>query len=430
MSKEEAKSKFQAPTGMHDILPEDMVFFDKVINTVSKVAHDYCFSRIETPVLENIEVYQKSTGLTSDIVEKEMYVVRTKGDDTLCLRPEFTPGIVRAYLQHGMFSLPKPVKLFSHGPLFRYERPQAGRYRQFNQFNFEIFGSKDPIVDAQTIQMFYAILQELKFKDLEIQINNIGCALCRPQYRKVLMRYLKSKEKFLSSDSQRRLKTNPLRILDSKDEKDREIINQAPQVVDYLCEECHAHFKKVLEFLDEADMPFTPNPYLVRGLDYYTKTVFEIKEKSKEGDMSSTLIGGGRYDSLIKSMGGPDTPAFGGAGGIERIVAILKERGTKTAKQQVPQVFLAPLGDSAKKKALLIFEELRKENIKVMESFSKDSLKNQLALASKLGIRYVLILGQREVLDDTIIIRDMEASKQMIEKSTHTVKALKKLLKK
>jgi histidyl-tRNA synthetase len=360
-----------------------------------------------------------------------MYTLKTKGGDDLCLRPEFTPGVVRAYLQHGMSSLPKPVKLYSMGPLFRYEKPQSGRYRQFHQFNFEIFGVNDPVIDAQAIQMFYNILDDLKLKDLCVHVNSIGCPECRPNYRKALLKYLKSKEKFLSPDSAKRLKKNPLRILDSKDPKDIEIVVNAPQVVDYLCEECHGHLKKVLEYLDGINLPYVLNSRLVRGLDYYSRTVFEIVQKSKDGNISSALIGGGRYDTLIKNMGGPDTPAFGGAGGIERIILAIKEQNKGqelTPKTEEYQVFLAPLGESAKKKSLMLFEELRKEKISVAESFSKDSLKVQLGMASKLGAKYTLILGHREVLDNKIIIRDMANQKQKEVDLDKIIKELKKII--
>ncbi len=432
MSNSKSKIRLQAPTGMHDILEGEQVYFDKVTKAVKQTAIAYNFSKISTPILEYVEIFEKSTGDTSDIVEKEMYALKTKGGDDLCLRPEFTPSVVRAYLQHGMSSLPKPVKLYSVGPLFRYEKPQSGRYRQFHQFNFEIFGVNDPIIDAQTIQMFYNILDDLKIKDLCVHVNSIGCPECRPNYRKALLRYLKSKEKFLSSDSAKRMKKNPLRILDSKDPKDIEIVQNAPQVVDFLCEDCNNHLKKVLEYLDEINLPYSLNSRLVRGLDYYTRTVFEIIQKAKDGTLSSALIGGGRYDNLIKNMGGPDTPAFGGAGGIERIILTIKDqhKGQEPSiKEPEFEVFLAPLGESAKKKALAMFEEFRKEKITVAESFSKDSLKVQLGMASKLGAKYTLILGHREVLDNKIIIRDMENQKQKEVDLDKITKELKKLLK-
>lgn len=431
-SEKKTKIKFQAPTGMHDLFGDDLSVIKKISDTASHLADYYGFQQVDTPIMEDIQIYEKSTGTSSDIVEKEMYVLKTKGGDTLCLRPEFTPGIVRAYLQNGMFMQPKPVKIFSVGPLFRYEKPQAGRYRQFHQFNFEMFGSKDPALDAEMIQIFCAILEELKIKNIIVEINNIGCTQCRPYFRKTLVKYLKSKESLLSSESRERLKKNPLRILDSKDERDREVIAQAPQIVDYLCEDCHNHFKKVLEYLDQIGIPYRLNPYLVRGLDYYTKTVFEIIEEGKDQTSTSTLIGGGRYDSLIKSMGGPDTPALGGAGGIERIAERIKEqsKGKEIIKKQKVHLFLAPLGEAAKKATIGLIEDLRKENIRVFESVSKDSLKNQLSLASKLGIEYTLILGQREVLDGTAIIRNMKDCKQEVVKMDKVVKELKKRLKK
>ncbi len=428
---QKAKLKFQTPTGMHDVLGEDMLYFAKVQNIVDDIAEFYGFQKIDTPILEDAQIFEKSTGSSSDIVEKEMYLVKTKGGDVLCMRPEFTPGVVRAYLQNGMWVLPKPIKLYSFGPLFRYEKPQTGRYRQFNQFNFEMFGSKDPAIDAQLIQMFWAILTELKFKNLVVEINSIGCSECRPNFRKALVRFLKSKENLLSSDSKERLKKNPLRVLDSKDQHDKEIIANAPQVIDYLCDDCKGHFKKVLEYLDEVGLAYKLNPYLVRGLDYYTKTVFEIYEDKGEQSSTATLIGGGRYDTLIKNIGGQDTPALGGAGGVERIIEKLKERAKEPLKpKHQARVFLAPLGEVAKKKALSLFEQFRQENIRCMEAFSKDALKAQLGIADKYSVDYALILGQREVLDGTIIIRNMKTAKQETVKLAEVVQEVKKKLKK
>ena len=274
------KNKLQTLTGMHDILPEDQIIFQKVEKAVESVARYYSFSKIETPILEDAEVFSKGVGITTDIVGKEMYSFRTKGGDLVCLRPEGTAPIMRAYLEHGMHNLPQPIKLWYMGPFFRYERPQAGRYRQFHQFGFEALGEKNPSIDGQIIQMSYDVLKELGFKNLTIEVNSIGDSECRPYFKKILSSYFKSKRSSLCSDCQRRLKENPLRVLDCKEEKCQHIKAGAPQIIDHLCKDCHSHFKQVLEFLDELELPYALNPYLVRGLDYYTKTVFEIMEKS------------------------------------------------------------------------------------------------------------------------------------------------------
>lgn len=407
------KLKFQSLTGMHDILPEDQMYFKKVYKSVEGIANYYGFGRIDTPVLENAEIFSKGTGSGTDIVEKEMYAFRTKGGDLVALRPEFTPSIARSYIEHGMYNLPQPVKLWTIGPCFRHERPQAGRYRQLMQFDIEVLGEKNASIDGQIIQMSYDILKDLSFKDISIEVNSIGDSECQPYFKKILTNYFKSRKSSLCSDCQKRLRENVLRIFDCKEEKCQRIKVGAPQVIDHLCEVCHAHFKQVLEFLDELELPYKLNPYLVRGLDYYTKTIFEIIEKNENGASQGSLIGGGRYDGLVKLLGGRDTSACGAAGGIDRIVNLLKLREVKVSKKQdEPKIFLAQLGQLAKRKSLKLFEEFRAAKIPVAESFSKDSLRTQLKTADKMGIRWVLIFGQKEALEDYITLRDMESGVQ------------------
>jgi len=424
------KVKFQKPAGMHDILSEDRKYFQKIYDTCETMVNFYDFKRIDTPLLEDTALYEKGTGLTTDIVQKQMFTLRTKGGDYLTLRPEFTPGIIRAYLEHGMSALPQPVKLYSAGPVFRYEHPQAGRYRQFHQFNLEIIGDGHPVIDAQIIQIFYNILSELKLKKIIVEINSIGDSQCRPYYKKILASYFKSRESSLCPDCRRRLKENPLRILDCKEEKCRRIASQAPQIIDHLCEECHHHFKSVLEFLDEVELPYRLNPYLVRGLDYYTKTVFEMFEDTEEGKKTGSLAAGGRYDTLVKMLGGEETKAAGGAIGVERAVLMLKSKKMKIAKATNPPIFLAQLGLMAKRKSLKLLEDFRKIKIQAAESFGRDSLRAQFKIADKLGAKYTLLLGQKEALEGTIIIRDMQTGKQEIVKLDKVVKEMKKKLKK
>lgn len=410
-----SKEKYQNLTGMHDILPEDQVFYKKINKVLEGVSHYYSFDKIETPILEFAEVFQKAVGQDTDIVGKEMYTFRTKGQDLVCLRPEGTAPVMRSYLEHGMHNLPQPVKLWYVGPFFRYERPQAGRYRQFHQFGFEALGDKNPSIDSQIIQMSYDVLKELGFKNITIELNSIGDSECRPYFKKILTSYLKSKKSSLCADCQRRLKENPLRILDCKEEKCQRVKAGAPQIIDHLCENCHAHFKQVLEFLDELELPYTLNPYLVRGLDYYTKTVFEIIETSETGTSLGTLIGGGRYDNLAKMLGGRDTPGCGSAGGIERIIEVMKAKEEKAGGAKKPEeakIFLAQLGQMAKMKSMKLFEEFRTAKIPVAESFSKDSLKSQLRSADKMGAKWVLIFGQKEALENFITLRDMETGTQ------------------
>jgi histidyl-tRNA synthetase len=424
------KPKFQSPTGMHDILPEEQRYFQKVYDVVQEIADFYQFQKIETPILEQTELFSRGIGLSTDIVGKEMFNFRTKGGDYLTLRPEQTASMVRAHIEHGMQNLPQPVKLWHFGPYFRYEHPQAGRYRQFWQFGFEVLGEENAVIDVQIIQIFYNILKELKFKDLVVEVNSIGDSQCRPYYKKLLASYFRSREMALCSDCRRRLRENPLRILDCKDEKCQPVKAAAPQMIDHLCEECHKHFKSVLEFLDEIEMPYHLNPYLVRGLDYYTKTVFEIYEDSPEGKDQGSLPGGGRYDHLVKLLGGKDTPACGGACGVERLINLMKTKKIRLSQPSLPKVFLAQLGDLARKKSLRLMEDFRKGKIQITESLGRDSLKAQLNKADKAEVKYTLILGQKEALEGTIIIRDMEKGKQETVKLDKVVREMVKRTKK
>ncbi len=423
------KTKLQTPSGMHDILPKEWEYYNKIFDVVSGIAEFYGFGRIETPILEKEELFSKGVGQSTDIVEKEMYTLKTKGGDSLVMRPEMTAPIARSYIEQGMKSWPQPVKLWYFGPCFRHERQQAGRYRQFWQFGFEILGEQSPVVDAQIIQIFWNILEELKLKDLIVEINSIGDSQCRPYYKKLLKNYFRSRKKSLCSDCKKRLKDNVLRILDCKQEKCQPLKANAPQGLDNLCDDCKDHLKKVLEFLDEIDLPYRLTPNLVRGLDYYTKTVFEIFYE-EEGGKSLALAGGGRYDRLVKLLGGKETPASGAAAGIERVVELMKGKEIKMASPKKPQIFLAQLGDLAKRKSLKLSEELRKSNIRVVESFGRDSLKSQLNRANKSEVPYTLIIGQQEALEDAILIRDMDSGKQEEVKLDKVVKEVKKKLKK
>jgi len=426
-----SKEKYQTLTGMHDILPGDQVYFKRVQKVVESVANYYSFEKIETPILEFAEVFQKAVGDDTDIVSKEMYTFRTKGGDMVCLRPEGTAAVMRSYLENGMHNLPQPVKLWYEGPFFRYERPQAGRFRQFHQFGFESIGDPSASTDSQIIQMSYDVLKELGFKNLTIEVNSFGVAECRPYFKKILVSYFKSRKASLCPDCQRRLKDNPLRILDCKEEKCQRVKAGAPQMTEHLCEKCHEHFKQVLEFLDELDLPFTLNPYLVRGLDYYTRTVFEIVETSEDGKALGSLAGGGRYDNLSKILGTRVVPACGSAAGMERIISLMKSREMKTGKpQEEPKIFLAQLGQLAKRKGMKLFEEFRDAKIPVAESFSKDSLKAQLRTANKMNIKWVLIFGQKEALEDFIVLKDMDTGVQQEIKLDKVVEEMKNKIKK
>ncbi len=424
------KPKFQAPSGMHDILPEDQKYFRKIFDVVEDIVSFYQFEKIDTPIAEDTKLFLKGIGIATDIVKKQMFSFRTKGGDSLTLRPEGTASVVRAFIEQGMQNLPQPVKLWYFGPFFRYEHAQAGRYRQFWQFGIEVLGEKSAVIDAQVILIFYNILKNLKFKNLVVEVNSIGDYQCRPYYKKLLINYFRSRESSLCPDCRRRIRENPLRVLDCKEEKCQPIKAQAPQILDHLCEECHTHFKEVLEFLDELELPYQLNPYLVRGIDYYTKTVFEISEGTEEGKQLGSLVGGGRYDTLVKILGGRETPGCGGAAGIERIINLMKLKKINLEPRYKPQIFLAQLGQLARRKSLKVFEDFRKANIDTVESFGRDSLRAQLAKSDKVGARYTLILGQKEALEETIIVRDMNTGRQENLKLEKVVAEMKKRLKK
>ena len=423
------KIKIQAPKGVHDILPEDQKYWNKVRTIVDQVALNYGFKRIDIPIFEDARLFIKGTGQSTDIIQKEMYTFRTKSGEHFALRPEFTPGIVRAYIEHGMKNLPQPVKLYTIGSLFRHDRPQAGRFREFHQFNFEIIGDSSGVSDAQIIQVFIAVIKKLNLRKFTLYINSVGCPICVPGYKKSLLNFYRKYLDKLCADCKRRFNENPLRLLDCKKDKCRALINKAPQILDFLCEECHNHFKEVLEFLDELEIPYILNPYLVRGLDYYTKTVFEIWEE-KEGDGQSALAGGGRYDNLVEMFKGKPTPAVGAAAGIERIILSIKNQDVKISEKEEPQVFIIQLGELGKRRALKLFEDFYKKGIKVGEAFSKPSIKSQLKIADKKGAKLALILGQKEALEGSIIIRDMTSGSQEVISLEKVINEVKRRLKK
>lgn len=421
------KNTLQAPRGMHDVLPADQAYWSFVLKKAKNILEDYGFETIETPVMESAALYQRSVGEATDIIEKEIYILKTKGGDALALRPEFTAGIVRAYIENGMHVLPHPVQLWSYGPVFRHDNPQAGRLRQFHQINVESFGNESSATDSVLIFMAYRILESMGLKNITVRINSLGDADCRPQYLKVLKEYFKGKEKKLCSACQQRLKTNILRVLDCAENECRQSTADAPQMVDHLDENCKKHFREVVEFLDEMKVPYLLDHRLVRGLDYYTRTVFEIWPDSKEKvTAQGALCAGGRYDKLVQLLGGPKTPACGWALGVERAILQLKEMeisipDTKTQ----PKIFIAQLGELAKRKSLMLFEEFRRAGILARASFGRDSIKSQLKIANRLGIKYTLIIGQKEALDGTIILREMTAGVQEtipIERVVETVK--------
>ncbi len=415
---------------MNDVLPNVQKYWDKFFKVAKELAVFYGFETIETPILENIELFKKGTGLNTDVIEHEMYSLKTKGGDSLALRPELTPGVVRAYLENGFANQPQPVKFFHHGPAFRHETPQAGRYREFHTADFDVFGEADPIIDAQVIQLIYSTLTELGLKNLSVHINSIGDKSCWQKYRDELRMYYRNKTNRLCRNCKKRIKENPLRMLDCKEAECAELKSSAPNSVDYLDKACHDHFRMVLEFLDELNTPYILDPYLVRGLDYYTRTVFEIKPDEISGSQT-TIAAGGRYDYLVGQLGGKPAPAMGGSIGVERTVNEMRRRDVKVGiSKPKAKVFIAQLGNTAKKKGLKLFESFRKDGIYVSESFGRDSIKAQLRVADRLGADIALIIGQKEAVDNMVIFREMQTGVQETIPLEKVINEIKKRLKK
>ena len=419
--KPKRNNRFSRLRGMKDVLFDEYKYWDLIIRKASDLADFYGFHRMEVPILEKLNLYERSTGRDTDIVSKEMYSFIDKSGDKITLRPEATPGIARAYIEHGLFNKPQPVKTFWLGPLFRHEKPQSGRSRQHSQFNFDIYGEDSPVADAQLILIAYNFYKELQI-GVQVQINSIGCKECRDEYIQKLTDFYKERGKRskLCGDCKKRFLKNPLRLLDCKEKDCIEVREEAPQIVDSLCDACREHFIKVLEYLDELDVPYNLNPFLVRGLDYYNRTVFEIiplEEESEDENIflrQSSLGGGGRYDSLIEVLGGRPTPACGFGLGIERTILKIKEKNIPLNKEEKNFIFLAQLGDQARRKMFILFEEMRRSGYQVRQAFTKDSLKAQLEESNRIGAKYSLILGQKELLDGTIIVRDMESGTQEV----------------
>ncbi|HTY39807.1 MAG TPA: histidine--tRNA ligase [Candidatus Paceibacterota bacterium] len=403
---------FQTPRGMHDVLPGDQIWWEHIGRAARELADFYNFGRIDTPILEYATLFRKGIGEETDIIDKEMYILKTKGGDVLALRPEGTAPVARAYLQNHLSRGPQPQKLWYEGPMFRHENPQAGRLRQFTQIGFEVIGgTNDPIYDAQIIIVFQRLLEELKIKNVNLKINSIGCRVCRPLYKRQLQNAYRPFEKKICKDCQGRLKTNPLRLLDCKKPECQEAKSKAPNFLDKLCVTCNHHLQGVLEYLEELQIPYGIDNQLVRGLDYYSRTVFEFYVDGPGSEVGA-LPGGGRYDYLMELLGGRLTPAVGGAVSYERLIPVLKAQQIAPPARSPKKVFMIHVGELAKKKSVRIIEELRAAGISVAEALGRDSLKAQLKQADKDGIELALIFGQKEIFEESIIVRNLKSSLQ------------------
>ena len=418
-----------SPKGMRDLMNEEYYSFQGFFEKAQEVAVYYGFKPIETPMLEKEEIFTAGIGEGTDIIDKEMYTLKTKGGDHLALRPEHTAPLIRAYIEHGMQSMPQPVMLYQYGPVFRHDKPQRGRYRQFWQFDLDSLGSDKSIMEALVIKAGMSILEEAGAENLSVDINSIGDKECRNGYIKELTSYYKKHLNQLPSMDRERLKINPLRILDSKEEKTKEINERAPDSVSFLCPSCKKHFKEVLEYLEEMNIPYNINKNLVRGLSYYTRTVFEVYIESKEQNgLPVQVASGGRYDYLARQIGGKkDVPAVGFSIGVDRVVESPWYKKLSPRILRKPKIYFIQLGSEAKLKSLNVIEILRKAHIPINQSLSKDSLGSQLAIAEKLNIPYALIFGVKEALDNSIIVRDMSNRSQDTVKLNKLLEYLKEL---
>ncbi|MBN2654668.1 MAG: histidine--tRNA ligase [Nitrospirae bacterium] len=400
--------KYNALKGVEDILPPDIFIWQRAEAIAKSVFSRYGFSEIRLPIIESTDLFVRSIGESTDIVGKEMYTFPDKAGRSITLRPEGTASAVRCYVEHGLNNLPSPQKFFYTGPMFRYERPQKGRQRQFYQMGAEVFGSAHPSIDAEIIVMLNNLLSELGLKEVKFELNSIGCEQCRPAYKSSLTDFFRSKLDQYCPDCKNRFITNPLRILDCKVEECIELRKGAPSVTDHLCDACRTHFDELLLRLNLMNTKYTLNPNLVRGLDYYTRTAFEVT--SEHLGAQKAVAGGGRYDRLVKEFGGPETPAIGFAIGMERLIALLKD--SEGAAAPAPKVFIAALGDEADRQASVIAEDLRKKGIWAELNYSSASLKSQMRKADRLGAEYVFIIGENELKDGIVQWKNLKTGDQ------------------
>ncbi len=397
--------------GTSDILPEEQAYWRFVEQRAVATCQFYGYQRLDSPTFEETGLFTRSVGQGTDIVEKEMYTFADKGGKKVTLRPEGTAPVCRAYLEHGLHNLLQPVKLYYLASIFRYERPQAGRLREHHQFGCEAIGDDDPSLDAEVIDMAWRFFLSLNLQNLSLQLNSIGCKQCRPGYLNILKDYYKTCDaESLCRDCQVRLNRNPLRLLDCKQPPCQRTARAAPRSVDNLCTDCESHFNQLKSYLELLEIPFTVNHRLVRGLDYYTRTVFEVQPGA--GGAQSTLGGGGRYDDLIEELGGKPTPAIGFAAGIERIILNLKKQEIAIPAPPGVQVFIAYTGDEARDESTRLASRLRQAGISTVAAAGRKSLKAQMRQANSLGVRYAVIIGDEEIKTGTATVRDMANARQ------------------
>lgn len=399
-----------APRGTKDILPDTVGDWNYIEGEIRELCRRFGYSEIRTPIFEHTELFQRGIGEGTDVVDKEMYTFTDRGERSITLRPENTASAVRAYLQNKLYAQSNLVKLFYIGSMFRYDRPQAGRMREFHQFGVEALGEENPAVDAEVILLAMSLLEGLGLKDLELSINSVGCPKCRSKYRTMLQDFFRDKLDDLCEDCRSRFERSPLRILDCKKDSGKPYMADAPKITDCLCDECAEHFAKLQELLESAGVKFSHDPRLVRGLDYYTKTAFEIKYPPLGAQ--SAVAGGGRYDGLIEEMGGNPTPAVGFATGLERLLLALESQNLLPEKNRSVDAYVVALGESAQAEGFKLLNNLRQQGISAAMDFAGRSMKAQMKQANKLGARYSVILGDDEIAEGVVMLRSMADSSQ------------------
>ncbi|MDR3543354.1 MAG: histidine--tRNA ligase [Desulfosporosinus sp.] len=414
----------QRPKGTQDLLPGTVEQWQYLEETIRTVCQAYGYEEIRTPMFEATELFQRGVGQTTDIVTKEMYTFLDKGDRSMTLRPEMTASVCRAYVENKLYGQPQPVKLYYMGPMFRYERPQSGRFRQFHQFGIEVLGADQPVVDAEVISLVWNLYQRLGLTQLEVHVNSVGCPTCRAEHRKQLQEFLTLRQGELCNDCQERFERNPLRILDCKNPSCQALTTGAPTTHDTLCEDCRTHFERVLVLLGAAGVVYRVNPRLVRGLDYYTKTAFEVMVE--EIGAQSAICGGGRYDRLVEEIGGPPTPGIGFAMGLERVLAALQVQ--HQLPEEKPRLFamLIALGEKAQNEGFALLSALRSQGMSVSMDLLGRSLKTQLKAANRQGAQIALILGEEELAQNLLLMRDLTSGEQIEIPLTEAVEEIKK----
>ena len=416
--------EFTTLKGFKDILPEDVGAWQRLESKARSVLRSFGFHEIKPPIMEKTELFSRSIGLDTDIVSKEMYSIVDAKGKSISLRPEATASVARAYIQHRLYDKNPVQKLFTFGPMFRRERPQKGRFRQFYQINAEILGDPGPRSDADLIVMGTILLSEVGLSGLTLHLNSLGCSQCRPSFREGLQEYLAQKTDALCTDCQKRAKTNPLRVFDCKVETCNEVVSNAPSILDHICQDCRRHFDSLQVYLHDSDIPFVLNHRLVRGLDYYTRTSFEFQ--TEHLGAQNAVCGGGRYDGLLKLLGGADHPAIGFAMGIERLIDLLGEAGKWDPP--APELFVAGLGEKAEKEVFGWVRDLRKAGIWVEMEYASKGLKAQMKRADRLGAKKVLMVGDDELTSGKGTLRDMETKEQVEMDLKNIVNELKKVL--